>query len=265
MTRTRPSRRPDGEPARRRSSAGRPFAGRVLPLLMLLLTIFLVYRVERLLASLGLSSFDSPPVHAQESPTPRPAPERAQAAGGGKAEGSGNADRPGAAHESGGRPTAVPEGGAGLSRSERDLVRDLQEQRRRLVERENRLALREQLLAATERRIKAELDELKRVKEEIRALLAEQDAKQNEKLRSLVKVYETMKPKDAARIFERLSMQIQIAVARQMKEAKMAALLANMNPNAAKNLTTALATPRKVPDLDEILAGRKRQKKPDSQ
>ncbi|RMF12735.1 MAG: hypothetical protein D6757_09285 [Alphaproteobacteria bacterium] len=233
-----------------------PFAGRLLPLLMVLLAIFLSYRVERLLSAFGISAFDSPSVHAEESP-----PEakdasndkEGQTGAAGHEAGPSDADSGQTAREN----AASPMEGSRLSRSERDIVQDLRKRREDLVERENRVALREQLLAATERRIKNELDELKRVKQEIRALLAEQDAKQNEKLRSLVKVYETMKPKDAARIFERLDMKIQISVARQMKEAKMAALLANMNPEAARKLTTELATPRKVPDLDAILEGKK--------
>ncbi len=253
------SRRAAGRPHRER--VGHPFAVRLLPLLMILLVIFLSYRVERLLAAFGISSFDSRPAHAMEEP-----PADTNATGGEDAKGERSArdheaksgDASSAPSSQEGSSPANAEQGRGLSRSERDLVRDLQARRQSLVERENRLALREQLLAATERRIKGELDELKRIKEEIRSLIADQDARQNEKLKSLVKVYETMKPKDAARIFERLDMKIQLSVARQMKEAKMAALLANMNPDAARKLTTALATPRKIPDLDAILAGKKR-------
>lgn len=236
-----------------------PFTGRLLPLLMVLLAIFLSYRVERLLVAFGISAFDSPSVHAEESPPDEKevGSEKGGQTGGaaGHEPGSPNASSGQAAEENSASPVVDPN--SSLSRSERDIVQDLRKRREDLVERENRVALREQLLAATERRIKNELDELKQVKKEIRALLAEQDAKQNEKLRSLVKVYETMKPKDAARIFERLNMKIQISVARHMKEAKMAALLANMNPEAARKLTTELATPRKVPDLDSILEGKK--------
>ena len=55
-------------------------------------------------------------------------------------------------------------------------------------------------------------------------------------------MYETMKPKDAARIFDRLSLPILLKVVRQMKPRKMADILAKMSPEAAERLTVAIAS-----------------------
>ena len=55
-------------------------------------------------------------------------------------------------------------------------------------------------------------------------------------------MYEAMKPKDAAKIFDRLSHDVLVPVVLQMKPAKMAEVLAVMTPETAEKLTVALAT-----------------------
>jgi flagellar motility protein MotE (MotC chaperone) len=60
----------------------------------------------------------------------------------------------------------------------------------------------------------------------------------------LVKTYETMKPKDAARIFDTLEMEVLIEVAQRMKEAKLAPVLAAMDPAKAQSVTVELAARR---------------------
>jgi flagellar motility protein MotE (MotC chaperone) len=56
-----------------------------------------------------------------------------------------------------------------------------------------------------------------------------------------VKIYETMKPKDAARIFEQLDMPVLLGVLERMKEMKSSAILAAMDASKAKAATMALA------------------------
>ena len=58
---------------------------------------------------------------------------------------------------------------------------------------------------------------------------------------SLVKIYEKMKPKDAAQVFERLEMPVLLKVIERMKEAKTAPILAAMDPGKAKAVTVAIA------------------------
>ena len=82
------------------------------------------------------------------------------------------------------------------------------------------------------------------------ALVKSYEDNENEQLQSLVKVYETMKPKDAARIFARLNMDIQLEVAMRMKEAKMAPIMAAMPAEAAEALTVELASRAVLPELD---------------
>jgi len=60
-------------------------------------------------------------------------------------------------------------------------------------------------------------------------------------MKSLVKIYENMKPKDAAPIFEQLDMDVLLDIVDRMKEAKVAPILAQMNPAKAKEVTDELA------------------------
>jgi flagellar motility protein MotE (MotC chaperone) len=66
-------------------------------------------------------------------------------------------------------------------------------------------------------------------------------------MESLVKIYESMKPKDAARIFEALELPILLDVMERMREAKSAPILAAMDPMKAKEVTSSLAERRTIP------------------
>ncbi len=59
-----------------------------------------------------------------------------------------------------------------------------------------------------------------------------------------MKVYEGMKPRDAATIFNDLDMNVLLGVVDRMKDRKAAPVLAAMQPDKARELTTKLATLR---------------------
>ena len=143
---------------------------------------------------------------------------------------------------------------SGVSRSEINLLQDLRDRREQLNEREQQAALREQLLASTERRIDKKISELRSIEENLSALVAQHEQRENAQIESIVKVYETMKPKDAAQIFEKLDTTIQQEVALRMSDRKMAALLAEMDPDAAQVLTTLLATRSQLPDVAALMS-----------
>ena len=137
-----------------------------------------------------------------------------------------------------------------MSRSELDLLQDLANRRVELDERTRELDVRERLLEATERRIDEKIARLEALEVRMADLVRSYEDNENTQLQSLVKVYETMKPKDAARIFSRLSMEIQLEVATRMKEAKMAPIMAAMPDEAAEALTAELASRAVLPELD---------------
>src|SRR5260221_9083195 len=88
----------------------------------------------------------------------------------------------------------------GLSPAERALLERLQERRQELDARNRDLELRENLIKDAEKRLENRIDELKDAESRYNGKGGEQGVK----LRSLVVMYEGMKPKDAARIFDKL-------------------------------------------------------------
>ena len=134
-----------------------------------------------------------------------------------------------------------------LSQAEIDVLQQLLDRRQILEARAERLGGREDLLRATELRIDKKIAEMKAIQETIKSYLKRHDKEEKAKLKSLVKIYETMKPKNAARIFERLEMPILLDVIEGMKEAKVAPVIAQMDPVKAEAITTELAQRRQLP------------------
>jgi flagellar motility protein MotE (MotC chaperone) len=66
-------------------------------------------------------------------------------------------------------------------------------------------------------------------------------------------MYETMKPKDAAKIFDRLEMRVLMEVASQMKPQIMASILSQMSPEAAERLTVEMTRGTDKPANDANL------------
>ncbi|MEE2999610.1 MAG: hypothetical protein VX693_06770 [Pseudomonadota bacterium] len=120
--------------------------------------------------------------------------------------------------------------------------------RRKIIEsRLEELTLREGLLGAAEKRIDKKIQEMKSLELAIQKLIKSHDQQEDLKIKSLVKIYENMKPKDAARIFGELDIDTLLKVAERMKERKLAPIMAKMNPDRAKEMTVALTKLRNLP------------------
>jgi len=136
------------------------------------------------------------------------------------------------------------------TRKEIEYLQKLGERRQELARRASEMDDREKLLEVVEKRIVERTASLKKIKETIEALLAKHDKIEKAQLDSLVKMYSSMKPKDAAGIFDSLDSDVLISIVENMKESKMGAILAKMNINKAKKLTTDLAVRKKLPKID---------------
>src|SRR5262249_20721235 len=145
-------------------------------------------------------------------------------------------------------PPAPPEAApvrldaSAISPAERAVLERLQERRQELEQRARELDIRDGLLGAAEKRLEARVIELKDIEARINATMARKDAADAARLKSLVTMYENMKPKEAARIFDRLDLRILIDVASQINPRRMSDILAQMKPEAAERLTVELAT-----------------------
>lgn len=162
-----------------------------------------------------------------------------------------------AAQPSASAPTASSSGGdhASLTQTEMDVLQKLQERRGTLDGRERDIERREALLKAAEDQIERKISEMKSLQNQIEGLLRQYNDQEDSKMRSLVKIYENMKPKDAAKIFEQLDMGIMLEVVERMKEQKVAPILAEMNPVKARELTSELAQRRQMPQLKPVSGG----------
>ena len=152
--------------------------------------------------------------------------------------------------QEGEKPAAepAPPRTASFSPAEIEVLQSLSERRRQLDLRSREIEAQEALLEAAERRVQEKIGKLKKLEETIAGLIRQHDEQGEAQLKSLVKVYENMKPKDAARIFEELEMAVLLDVVERMREAKIAPILASMDPGKAKSVTTELATRRKLPE-----------------
>ncbi len=135
------------------------------------------------------------------------------------------------------RPPPVTDG-------EKAVLLELRERRQNLEAREATLTARESMLAAAEKKLSARIDELQSLQKKLESLDTSHRQQENAAWQSLVKVYEAMKPRDAALIFNDLGMSVLLAVVGRMKEAKAAAILAAMAPEKARDVTTQLAQAR---------------------
>lgn len=139
-----------------------------------------------------------------------------------------------------------------FSKSEVAVLESLSARREELDRRAKLLDTREQLLNAAEKRVEERIAELKDIEARINARIGVQDEQNENRLAGVVSMYETMKPKDAARIFERLDMGVLLEVAKRMEPRKLSAVLAQMDPVSAQDLTVELALGEK---LDDIVQG----------
>jgi flagellar motility protein MotE (MotC chaperone) len=130
---------------------------------------------------------------------------------------------------------------AGLSPGELQTLQNLGARRGQLDDRERILDTQLQLLAAAEAKVDGKIKALANMKTEIKALLGQADQQQQAEVDRLTSVYQKMKPKDAAAVMATLDDKVRIPVAAKMKDAALAAILAQMPTIEAKKLTESLA------------------------
>jgi flagellar motility protein MotE (MotC chaperone) len=138
-----------------------------------------------------------------------------------------------------------------FSAIEVSLLQSLRERRDQIEERNRQLDLKEKLLEGTELRINDKIAEIKALEQRVSGLLEQYGKQEESHIRSLVKIYESMKPKSAAAIFDELELPILLEVIDEMSERKVAPILAAMNSTKAKEVTSDLAEMLKLKALNK--------------
>jgi flagellar motility protein MotE (MotC chaperone) len=128
-----------------------------------------------------------------------------------------------------------------------DVLQQLAKRREELDLRARQLDEREALVQAAEQRMEQKMAELKALQATVQDLLQKRSDAEEAELKSLVKTYENMKPKAAAKVFEEMDMDILLDVAERMNERKLAPILALVTPTRAKEITFELAQRQQMP------------------
>lgn len=146
--------------------------------------------------------------------------------------------------------TATP-----VSPAERALLERLGERRQEIDTRMRELEMRERLLGTAEKKLDSRVGDLK--EQETKAgggPGGKPPSEETKAIKNLVIMYEAMKPKDAARVFDRLGLDVLVPVVQQMNPRKMSEVLAVMAPDRAEKLTVALATLARNGGTDRVTA-----------
>jgi flagellar motility protein MotE (MotC chaperone) len=182
-------------------------------------------------AANAASTERSPEAPAVPPPPPRPKP-------------TANSATPGAAQ----KPAASSPGSESspppVSETERALLQDLRQRRQELDALAATMATRESVMTAAEQKLAVRMAKLQTLQKRLEGLDAAQKQKVEAGWQGLVKVYEAMKPRDAANIFNDLQMPVLLQVLDRMKDSKTAAVMAAMNPDRARDVTAELAQMR---------------------
>lgn len=225
---------------------------RILPLTIAMAMIMLVIKVTDLVrggSELSAQLLVSPVVaetKPQEEPAAKPAAEEGHGEGEKKEKKGKKEEAP--PENKGTIATQRPQGTdeKRFTPAELDILQNLAKRRAELDKWEQNIQLKENLLSASEMRINEKIEQLDGLKRELSTLLEEYNKQEDAKVASLVKIYESMKPADAGRIFEEVEMPVLLEVVDRMAEKKAAPILANMTPRKAKELTEELAQRRKT-------------------
>ena len=136
---------------------------------------------------------------------------------------------------------AKPEQSQPVSPAERAILERLQSRRQELEARAREIDIRESLLKAAEKRIESRVEELKAVESRISTATGQKNEADAARFKGIITMYEAMKPKDAAKVFDRLEMPVLIEIASQIAPRKMSDILGQMSAEAAERLTVELA------------------------
>lgn len=135
-----------------------------------------------------------------------------------------------------------------LNSDEVRLLKELSKRREELDKTQEALQIKANMLKATENQLDQKLHDLQSLQSQVEEVMKAYTEKENGKIKSLVRIYENMKPKDAAKIFDALEMPILLDIVSHMKETKVSPILAAMQTNKASELSVELTKQKSVLD-----------------
>lgn len=116
----------------------------------------------------------------------------------------------------------------------------IQQKEAELKRKEEDLRAKEETLSRMEKEVEQKLKELMAIQKEIQAYRTEREENQNGKVRSLAKIYGTMKPKEAAKLLDNLDEKLVMNIIATMNSDEAAGILSNMDVKKAAKISEAL-------------------------
>ncbi len=151
---------------------------------------------------------------------------------------------------------------AGLSADEVQVLEALRSRREALDLRGEQMETQDALMMAAEQRLNERVTELRQLETHVNELLGNLDAEQERRVNGLVDVYQRMRAKDAANVFDGLDDAVLVQVASRMRQANLAEVMGKMSPDRARHLTQMLADRARPPTNGADLLARSRNAAP---
>ncbi len=121
------------------------------------------------------------------------------------------------------------------------MLKGFQKREARLEQQEQAMVSRQQALIASDRQIESKLVRLEAAEQKLRQTMAMADTASESDVGRLTKVYETMKPKQAAALFEEMTPEFAAGFLGRMRPEAAAGIMAGLSPPAAHTISVVLA------------------------
>lgn len=136
-----------------------------------------------------------------------------------------------------------------FSDTEIRLLQELESRRLELERREQALRVREKLVDLAEARLGARVDRLEALHTALEGQLKNMSDKEEQELTSLAKIYEEMRPANAATVLDRLDDKIVFDLFKRMNRKSTAKIMEKMSPAKARIVSKMLADKSELPDF----------------
>ncbi len=124
-----------------------------------------------------------------------------------------------------------------------DHLSALEKRESELRRRERELQQKEELLNKMEEDVQQKFEALSAIQKEIQDFQAERSSQRNARIRSLVRIYESMKPREAAQLLENMEEQLVVNIISTMNTEVAANILATMDTQKAARISQVLSAP----------------------
>ena len=131
------------------------------------------------------------------------------------------------------------------------MIEIIENKNREIKKKEEELRLKEVRLEALEAKILKDLKKIEKSISESKEQMGAQDAKTKANVNSLIKVYSSMKPEEAASLVEAIDEELALSIVSGMKSKIAGQVLSKLDVKVAKRISEKLAGKKQKPAIDQ--------------